>query len=69
MELIRRYDPAADSYIFCLTISAADFAGVLLDDTERQAADWFEEQPDIEAKLMALQIFVRKIEALSVQEV
>lgn len=63
MKLTFTRDDMRDERVFTLRFSASELADVRLDETERQMVHWFEQQPDIEAKLMALQIFARKIES------
>ncbi len=63
MELKRWRDEEKCEQVFELRIPMSDLNDVHLDDMERQAVHWFEQQEDIEAALMALQIYVRKIEA------
>lgn len=63
MKLTRTRDDMRDECVFTLKFSASELSDVHLDGTERQMVEWFEQQPDIEAKLMALQIYVRKIES------
>lgn len=63
MKLSLTRDDVRDEVIFTLKFSASELADAHLDETERQMVRWFEQQPDIEAKLMALQIYARNIES------
>lgn len=63
MELSIRIDEARDERVITLRIPNFEMSRAFLTPEDRQMVTWFEQQPDVEAKLMALHIYVRRIEA------